>query len=263
VTGKYKPHFLAAIADSCSALDEGSQQWVRSRLRELGENPAALRAIARLQSAGCDPTVILLWVKLQSEVVTEEEFRKRAATWEAVKRRAAALAPKLKSLAGEIEELHNSGIDCGSFLELYSERIRKSSSAAEVERDVAETIIKSIALLPATLRDYADDLGSYASFSVDLPKTFTRIRDFYLVLLCVYAETIASTTKYADLAEVIALANHASAPNAADVEQKYALFRRQNPDLVARMETFVRSYNSNNARTRESFLSWSQKHWPF
>lgn len=263
MTGKYKPHFLTAIADSCSDLDEGSQQWVQSRLSELGENPAALRAIARLQSAGCDATVILLWVKLQSEVVTEEEFRKRDAMWEVVKGRAAALAPKLKHLAGEIEELHNSGIDCGSFLELYSERIRKSSSAAEVENEVVEAIIKSIALLPATLRDYADDVASYGSFSVDLPKTFTRIRDFYLVLLCVYAEQMASTTKYSDLAEVITFANHDSTPSAADVEQKYTLFRRQNPDLVARMETFVRSYNGNDGRTRESFLSWSQKHWPF
>ena len=263
MTGKQKSQFLTAIADSCSALDEGSQQWVRSRLGELGEHPAALRAIARLHSAGCEATVILLWTKLQSEVVTEEEFRRRAAMWEMVKERAGALVPKLKHLAGEIEELHNSGIDCGSFLGLYSERIRRSSSAADVDKDVVEAIIKSIALLPTTLRDYADDVGNYARFSVDLQTTFTRIRDFYLALLCVYAETIAPTTKYADLAEVIAFGNHASALSAADVEQRYALYRRQNPDLVTRMESFVRSYNNNDARTQESFLSWSQNHWLF
>ena len=261
MTGKYKSHLLAAIADSCSALDERSQQWVRSRSRDLGENPAALQAIASLHSAGCEAAVILLWAKFQSEVATEEEFRKRAATWEMVKGRAAALAPKLKELAREIEDLHDSGIDCGTFLEMYSERIRRSSSAADVEDDVVEAIIKSIALLPATLRDYADDVGGYANFSVDLTKTFSRIRDFYLVLLCVYAETVTSTPKYAELADVIAFANHAAAPGAADVEERYGLFRRQNPDLVARMETFVRSYNRKNAG--DSFLSWSQNHWPF
>ena len=263
MTDEHKSRLIAAIADSCSALDEGSQQWVRSRLRELEENSAVLQAIVHLYGAGCDATVILVWAKMHSEVLTEGEFRKKTAKWEVVKRRAAALAPKLKQLAGEIDELHHTKIDRGSFLELYIERIRKSSPAAAVEDDVIETIIRNLELLPATLRDYADDVASYANFTVDLPTAFTRICDFYLALLCVYTETIASTSKYADLAEVIAFADHAAGPSAAELERRYRSFRAQNPNIVTRMEKFVRSYKGKDSRVQQSFLSWSQNHWPF
>ena len=263
MTDEDKSRLIAAIADSCSALDQGSQQWVRSRLRELEENPTVLRAIFHLHDAGCDATVIFVWAKMHSEVLTEGEFRKKTARWEVVKRRAAALAPKLKQLALEIDELHNTAIDRGSFLELYIERIRKSSPAAAVEDDVVETIIRNLELLPATLRDYADDVASYAKFTVDLPTAFTRLCDFYLALLCVYTETLASTSKYADLAEVITFADHSAGPSAAELERRYRSFRAQNPNIVTRMEKFVRSYNGKDSRTQPSFLRWSQNHWPF
>jgi hypothetical protein len=263
VTDEHKSRLIAAIVESCSALDEGSQQWVRSRLMELDQNSAVLQAIAHLHGAGCDATVILLWAKMHSEVSTEGEFRKKTASWEMVKRRAAELAPKLKQLAGEIDELHNTQIDRGSFLELYIERIRKTSPAAAVEDDVVETVISSLELLPATLRDYADDVASYANLTVDLPTAFTHIRDFYLALLCVYTEKIASTSKYADLAEVIAFVDHSPAPSAEELERRYRSFRTQNPDIVTRMQKFVRSYDRKDSRTQQSFLSWSQNHWPF
>lgn len=207
--------------------------------------------------------VIFVWAKLHSEVLAEGEFRKKTSRWEVVKRRAAALAPKLKQIALEIDQLHNTTIDRGSFLELYIERIRRSSLAAAVEDDAVETIIRDIELLPATLGDYADDVASYANFTVDLPSAFTRICDFYLALLCVYTETIASTSNYADLAEVIAFADPAAAPTAAELQRRYHAFRTKNPDIVTRMENFVRSYDGKETRTQPSFLTWSQSHWPF
>ena len=82
--------------------------------------------------------------------------------------------------------------DYGNFLALYVERIRKSSHLAEDDNDIVEATIKTVETLPDTLRDYADDIKSYASLNVDLPETFARKRDFYLALLCVYTEILAS-----------------------------------------------------------------------
>ena len=78
---------------------------------------------------GCDPTVILLWAKMHSEVPTEREFQTKSETWNVVKRRAAVLAPQITQLARDIQELHNTAIDRGNFLALYVERIRKSPHA--------------------------------------------------------------------------------------------------------------------------------------
>src|SRR5512133_3327581 len=192
---------MKTIVSSCSGLDESSQQWLKSRLNELPGRRPVLHAISKLQAAGCDPTVILLWAKMHSEVPTEREFQAKSEAWNVVKRRASELAPQVTQLARDIQELHNTTIDRGNFLALYGERVRKSAHVA-ADDDVVEAKIKNVETLPDTLRDYAADIMGYAKLDVDLPEAFARIRDFYLALLCVYTEVLASGVTFLEVAEV-------------------------------------------------------------
>ena len=256
---------IETIVSSCSGLDEGSQQWIKSRLSELADRPPVLHAISNLQAVGCDPTVILLWAKMHSEVPTEREFQKKSDTWNAVKRRAAALAPQITQLASDIQELHNAAIDRDTFLALYADRVRKSSHLAPIDDDIVEAKIKTVETLPDTLRDYAGDIMSYADLDVDLPEAFARIRDFYLALLCVYTEILASEAKFSEVAQVIAFIDVAQSAHAAEVKRKYEAFAERNPGIIKRMTQFVRTYyfDSSRKRPQESFLNWSRRHWPF
>jgi hypothetical protein len=201
---------------------------------------------------------------MHSEVPTEREFRTKSESWNVVKRRAAALAPQITQLARDIQELHNTAIDRGNFLALYVERIRKSPQAA-TDADVVEGKIKTVETLPDTLRDYSDDITSYANLDVDLPEAFARTRDFYLALLCVYTEILASEPKFSEVAQVIAFGNRAKSAHAAEAKQKYDAFAERNPEIIKRMTQFVRKYYFDNSRQRpqESFLDWSRQHWPF
>ena len=262
---KQRSRLVETIVSSCRGLDEESQQWIKSRLSELADLPPVLHAIFELQAVGCDPTVILLWVKMHSEVPTEREFQTKSEAWNVVKKRAAALAPQITQLARDIQALHNTGIDRGNFLALYIERVRKSSHLSTADDDIVEATVRTAETLPNTLHDYADNIASYANLDVDLSEAFARIRDFYLALLCVYSEILASGPKFSEVAQVIAFWDRAQSGSAAEVKQKYEAFAERNPEIIKRMAQFVRTYYFDNSgqRPHESFLDWSRQYWPF
>lgn len=261
----HRSRLIETIDSSSWGLDEESQQWIKSRLSELADRRPVLLAISRLAAVGCDPTVVLLWAKMHSEVPSEREFQAKSETWNVAKRRAGELAPQIIQLARDIQELHNTAIDRGNFLTLYVERVRKTSHLAAADDDIADAKIRDVQTLPNTLRDYAGDILSYANLNVDLPEAFARIRDFYLALLCVYTEIVASESQFSEVAQVIAFAERAQITDAAEVKRKYEAFAERNPEIIKRMALFVRAYyfGSPRRRPQESFLDWSRRHWPF